>query len=211
MPHVILFRPLEHYSYNIGAQRPPLGLIYLGTALQKQGLDVTLIDAGTTPDWLAELKRSLRKDTIFAGITCMTGHQIRGALDFSQAMRQMTSIPHVWGGLHPTLTPDQTGRHELVDVVIKGEGEGPVVNLAGKIIDGEPWLNVPNIVFRKSGEIFHSPLSPDFVDMDRLDPPNYALVDVEHYAARSVLENAGWILIRTEDVRTGAASATILR
>jgi radical SAM superfamily enzyme YgiQ (UPF0313 family) len=191
MAQVILFRPADYYAYNIGPIRPPLGLIYLGTALRKQGITVSLIDAAQSGDWKADLRSCLGKDTIMAGVTCMTGQQIQGALDFCKTLRRMSTVPLVWGGLHPSLLPKQTAQHELVDAVVRGEGEITGVNLAKAISNGEPWETVPDVFFRRGTEVICSPPSEGFLDMDTLETPDYSLVDAEHYARHTLLGNRG--------------------
>ncbi len=59
-----------------------------------------------------------------SGLTCMSGPQIRYGLEFAAKVRaEHPRVPIVWGGVHPTLLPEQTAASELVDVVVRGEGE----------------------------------------------------------------------------------------
>ena len=39
----------------------------------------------------------------------------------------------MWGGVHPTLLPEQTAASELVDVVVRGESELVVGPLADRL------------------------------------------------------------------------------
>jgi len=45
-------------------------------------------------------------------------------------------IPVIWGGVHPTLYPDQVAQSEYVDYVVKGEGESITVELLDSIKNG---------------------------------------------------------------------------
>ena len=47
-------------------------------------------------------------------------------------------MPIVWGGVHPTLLPEQTAADARVDVVVRGEGELVVGALADALAAGAP-------------------------------------------------------------------------
>lgn len=183
MANVILFRPREKYSADLSTKRAPLGLIYLGTALKSKGFSVKLIDCETSKDWRKELHTSLDNETILAGIGVMTGIQIKGALEFSREIKKIKSIPVVWGGLHPSLMPDQTIQHEVVDIIVMGEGEEILVSLAENLRKGASLESIPNIMFKKDGEIIRTSSDNKFLDLDTLERPDFDLVDAEYYAS----------------------------
>lgn len=182
MDDVILFRPSEVYSKAICTHRPPLGLLYISASLVDRGFSTLIIDTETTEDWLDKLKSALREDTILVGVGVMTGYQISGALEFSKAVKQLTRVPVVWGGLHPSLLPKQTVQHELIDIVVIGEGERTLPDLAEKIKNRSSLDTVANIVFKKDGTIIQTKREKNFLDMNTLTLPDYRLVATEHYA-----------------------------
>jgi anaerobic magnesium-protoporphyrin IX monomethyl ester cyclase len=182
MADIILFRPREVYSKAISCLRPPLGLLYIATALKNKGFSVKIIDTETTDDWHSDLRNLLQEDVLLVGISVMTGYQIKGALDFSSAVKKIKPVPVVWGGLHPSLLPDQTIRHALVDIVVIGEGEETLAALAQKVQSRAPLDSVANIVFKKEGQTVRTNQNKGFLDMDTLPVPDYGLVDVEYYA-----------------------------
>ena len=70
---------------------------------------------------------------LFVGISSIHGSQIRYGLEFARRVRTLdSSIPLVWGGVHPTLLPEQTVASEFVDIVVRGEGEKTLLELADK-------------------------------------------------------------------------------
>jgi len=181
MARIILFRPIEFYSYRLALFRPPLGLLYLAAELKKNNFSVVVIDAFTSPDWETVLRRSLGSDTILAGVGVMTGYQIKGALDFARIVKQSGSAPVVWGGLHASLVPRQTIDHELVDMVVIGEGEHKIVRLATCLLKGGSLREVPGIMFKHNGEIVSTSRAEGFIDMNRLPLPDYGQLNVDHY------------------------------
>ncbi|MGR3179558.1 MAG: B12-binding domain-containing radical SAM protein [Candidatus Anammoxibacter sp.] len=191
MAEVILFRPKERCSRSLAYCRPPLGLLYLGAALKKEGISVSVIDTGTTSDWRSELRNAIADDTLLAGVGVMTGYQIKGAIDFFNAVKSIKSIPVIWGGLHASILPEQTIQNVHVDIVAVGEGEETIVSIVKKLRNNESLESVPSISFKKNGEIIRTSVNNKFMDMNELPLPEYSLVDVEHYATiRNTIDGA---------------------
>ena len=184
MSKVILFRPREVYSKNISMFRPPLGLMHLATALTGAGFSVTIIDTETAYCWQEQIARAMDESVVLAGIGCMTGYQIRGAIDFSRVVKKIRPVPVVWGGLHPSLLPDQTILNEFVDVVVIGEGEKTLVDVARMIQSSGSLEDVPNIIFKKDGTTVATHAVAPFLDMNELSLPDYSMVDAEYYITR---------------------------
>ncbi len=104
----------------------PLALLHIAAALQQEGFGVRILDMR-----LQDYRGIEIGDPLFVGVSCMTGLQIKYALEFAQKVKnQNPSVPLVWGGVHPTLLPEQTASHRLVDVVVRGEGELIIKDLA---------------------------------------------------------------------------------
>ena len=97
-------------------------------------------------------------DPAFIGISCMSGLQIKYAMKFASYVRSKNpSIPLVWGGIHPTLLPEQTARNELVDIVVRGEGELIITDLAHAITQHQPLTDISGITYKDNGIIKSTP------------------------------------------------------
>lgn len=182
MADVILFRPTEVYSEAMSSHRAPLGLLYLASEIAARGFSVKIIDTETTKNWEEALGSAMEETTLLAGIGVMTGYQIRGAIDFANAVKRIRQVPVVWGGLHPSLLPEETLRHDAVDIVVIGEGEATLADLAETMRNHDSPDGVCNIVYKRNGEIIHTRPAGHFLKMDNLRLPDYRLVDVEYYA-----------------------------
>ena len=69
-------------------------------------------------------------------------------LEFAHYVRmQNPSCPIVWGGVHPTLLPEQTASNEYVDVVVRGEGELIIKDLANNLALNQPLDSVNGITY----------------------------------------------------------------
>lgn len=102
---------------------------------------------------------------VFVGISSMSGLQIRYGLEFAKNVRDSDpSCPIVWGGVHPTLLPEQTAANENVDIVVRGEGESSIVELANKLSAGQPLDDVGSITYKSEGKVRSNPDS-GFIDL----------------------------------------------
>jgi radical SAM superfamily enzyme YgiQ (UPF0313 family) len=163
---------------NVGL---PLSLLYVGTALQRAGFNVCILDERTTPDLTPSLRNALDSNPLFVGISSMTGYQIRHGLAIAQSVRDLKpDIPIVWGGVHPTIHPDSTVQHRFVDIVVIGEGEETSVDLACALEAGNDLSAVRGIIFKMDGRTTHTPQRTK-LDLDTLPGLDYSLVDLDHY------------------------------
>ena len=110
----------------------------------------------------------------------MTGPQIAHGLDASRLVREQGDTPIVWGGIHPTLLPEQTLENENIDIVVQGEGEETFPELVTALEEGRPLSQVKGISYKEDGAIKSTSPRP-FVDLNEQPPLSYHLVDVKKY------------------------------
>lgn len=160
----------------------PLALLYLAASLQQEGFKVRLLDMRLTDYRQIEVG-----DPVFVGISCMSGLQIKYALEFAKKVRQQKpSVPLVWGGVHPTLLPLQTICSDLVDIVVRGEGELIIKDLANALAEDEPLDSVNGITYKVDGVIKGNP-DGQTINLDDIpiDLPYYLLEMGKYPAFRS--------------------------
>jgi len=112
----------------------PVSLLYVGTALWNAGHDVDIIDANNMADddFEDELTDALRPRDVAVGLSVMTA-QVPSAMDISRRVKRISESPVIWGGVHPTLYPEQVAGSDYVDYILQGEGEQKVVELVNAI------------------------------------------------------------------------------
>jgi len=168
----------------------PLAVLQVAATIHRD-YDVVIVDQRTSDDWRRDLAAALDEDTLCVGISSMTGTQIKGGLEAARAVRELDpALPIVWGGNHPTLAPNSTARHPLVDVVVLGEGEDTFRRLVEALEKGHDWRGLPNLAFKRDGEVVRTGTGTDpafFVDQDELPALPYHLVDVESYISGPLL------------------------
>ena len=164
----------------------PLSLIYIATPL-KERYDIVMIDQRIDPAWRSTLKRELSGGPVVCvGISTMTGPQIAGALEAASMVKEhVPSVPVVWGGVHPSLTPEQTIRDERVDVLVVGDGEETFEELVETLRRGGDKRSIRGIVFKEDGTVVHTPPRKQF-SVAKMLLPAYDLVDVGRYRIDSM-------------------------
>lgn len=118
----------------------------------------------------------------------MTGQQIKWGLEAARIVRQADpSIPLVWGGVHPTILPEQTLANPLVDLVAVGEGELTTLELSRALRGGRQadLSAIAGLVWRNGDKVVHNAPRP-FAAMDDLPPLDYSLLDAENYVLAEV-------------------------
>jgi len=180
--HIVLFQPLPFGGlYQHRTAHLPLGLLCCATALEHAGYRVTIIDQSAEPHWKQKLFSALSDKPLCFGVTCMTGPQIRYALSVCKLVRdKYPHTPIIWGGVHPSLLPEQTLENPLVDIVVVGEGEDTLPELIEAIRTKNPLKEVRGIAFKQDGQYVFTGLRP-FVDLDAQPPLALHLVDVNCY------------------------------
>ena len=135
---------MDVYGINVGL---PLSCLYLGTVLEQAGYRVEILDERVTTQFEEDVARSIRQEKpILAGISTMTGTQIQGGLKAARTLRNIdSSLPIVWGGVHPSLCPDSTLKDEFCHMVVIGEGEITLMELADCLREGTDLSAVPGI------------------------------------------------------------------
>jgi radical SAM superfamily enzyme YgiQ (UPF0313 family) len=105
------------------------------------------------------------------GISTMTASFDSG-LNVARYVRNYNpDIPIVFGGVHPTVLPEETLNQSEVDIVVRGEGEYVFLDLLEKINLGR-ISEVKGISYKKNDKIFHNPPADRITDLDKL--PFYA-------------------------------------
>jgi radical SAM superfamily enzyme YgiQ (UPF0313 family) len=59
----------------------------------------------------------------------------------------------VFGGIHPTVCPDEVIQHESVDIICLGEGELAFPTLLERLANGEDYTNIQNLWVKKNGYV----------------------------------------------------------
>lgn len=181
MADIVLVQPTVCFSDSVRS-RPslPLGLLHVGGAFDGT-FRVTLVDQRTDPQWRDSLLNELKKRPLFVGMTVKTGNQVTHALTISRFVREHSSVPVVWGGMLGSFYPEIAASHEDVDVVVRGDGDITIRELAEAYLEGKGLAGIKGITYTdESGHIIHNSDRP-LKNLDCYPSPNLNLVDVKSY------------------------------
>jgi len=130
----------------------------------------------------------LTEGVICAGISTLTGEQIKYGLEAAEKIRAINpDIPIVWGGIHPSIIPEQTIQHSLVDYVICGEGEEAFPDFLNNLVKDGNLEDVQNLVYLKDGEPVVNPRRP-FLNFNKRNNLPYDLLKLSRYQTGTRIE-----------------------
>jgi len=164
---------------------PPLGLAYLGAALEAAGVEVRLLDLVVFPYSKKMLESVLQEfPPHFVGVTAVT-------MTFDNAaavIKDVKSIdPLIWtimGGPHVSFCAMETMRAlPQLDFICLGEGEDVLVELVREAHDGCQWERVKGLVYRQGHEIHSTGVRDAIPNMDAIPLPARSLIPLGRYRA----------------------------
>lgn len=158
---------------------PPLGLLYVGDALQKAGYEVEVLHI-STEDICKYSKKIIEKNPLFVGFSVFTGETMREYAKMSHDIKDTSNIPVVWGNAHPSLIPKQCLEESYIDFVVIGEGEVTSVELAEAIEGKKKISEVKGIGYKENGIININERRPFIKNLDK-HRINWDLVDIRRY------------------------------
>ncbi len=180
---VLLFFPRTGWDTEGVNLSLPLPLMYLAVPLERAGYRVRIIDQRVNPHWREDLRREIRDGNVLAlGVSSMTGKQLLAAKEASVLAKKVDpNLPVIWGGVHPTLLPEQMLENDFLDAVCVGEGEDVFTQWVQAVDKSLPWDDIPGIAFRREGSIVPHKRLPPTVDLNTIVRPAYHLVDMKRY------------------------------
>ena len=150
------------------------GIRTLSSCLKQKGYEVQLIFLPrqfTNPyeeKTLNELVE-LSRDSHLIGISLMTNF-FDNVVQITKRLKEDLNAPILWGGIHPTIRPEECLNY--VDMVCVGEGEKTLLELADKIKDKKDFYDIQGMWFNNK-EIIKNKLRPLIQDLDSLPFPDY--------------------------------------
>jgi radical SAM superfamily enzyme YgiQ (UPF0313 family) len=90
----------------------------------------------------------------------------------------------IWGGIHPTLFPEEMINHPLVDGICIGEGEIPFLEFLDNLNAGRE-LNIPNIWHKFNGAVQRNPLREFQANLDIYPFPDWDKWEINKYLKSS--------------------------
>ena len=150
----------------------PLWLIYAACVAEKNGFDVTFIDAPAKRLNKAETLERVKADASDARLFVFdtSTPSIYSDIDFAGTVKEMyPSAFTLLVGTHPSATPDETmGVSELIDGLARHEYDYIVRDTAIALRSGTDLAAVRGLTYRKDGRVVHNPDAEHINDLDEI-------------------------------------------
>jgi anaerobic magnesium-protoporphyrin IX monomethyl ester cyclase len=126
-PAVLLVNPRVCDPSSV---RLPLAVMNLAAMLEGH-YPWRILDGNLESDQVGAALRAVGQQPLLAvGMSTMPGPQMVSAIEIASAIRRAhPSIPIVWGGYFPTIYPDAAINAPYVDYLVRGQGEGTLIDL----------------------------------------------------------------------------------
>jgi len=172
MCDVTLINPPAPYLADPKAS-PPLGLLYVADALERAGIGVRVLDLAEDPDYLA---KAAAVDSPVIGAGCVTPNY--------RFVREIAAVlprgaVKIVGGPHPSALPGRTLDELGFDVVVAGEAETIIADLALDLLAG-----------RRTERIVHGPPTPP----GEIGIPARYLLDMRDYSPEMTADSATTVI-----------------
>ena len=156
----------------------PVAILAAATLVANE-FETVLIDS-RLPNWKEKLLRELKKNPLCAGLTSITGSQIKYSLEISKFIKAHSDVPVVWGGIQPTILPEITLSNDNIDIIVVNEGEISFLELTRKLDKKESLSGTRGIWFKENGKIVQNE-SREYLDLNHLPNLPYNLIDMKYY------------------------------
>jgi len=207
---VLLVYPPVNRLYDLRSNYFPLGLGYLAAIANQAGIPTKIynaereVHASDQPTFFSNrsrfnrhelFKKALKDDTHrvwmefkhhiteikprVIGFSC-TSSSLLSCLKMAKMAKEICSPIVVFGGVHPTICPEETAQYDNVDYIVGGNAE-PVFNiLMSSLLNGKSVRSLPGVGGRINGDYFFNDPQPDVEDLDIYPfPDRDSLVDFE--------------------------------
>ncbi len=186
---VLLINPAQDEGATAGYYRrmlavmPPISLAYLAASLEQAGVQVSVYDdaiAGGDRAAMEAALRRVRPDLVGLSVVTPVMPDVQRVVRIVRATCPEARV--VLGNIHAQVFADALLRDGLADVVVRGEGELTLVELARCLAGAQPDLQaVDGIAFADGEQVVHTPPRQLLHELDALPFPAWHLFPMDRY------------------------------
>lgn len=146
-----------------------LGVMYISSMLKSHGHQCLVYVEPLEKGDMIEAVLSDPPDVV--AFSCLTS-DFHWALGQASALKRRSSVLTIFGGTHITLNPDEAISYPEVDIICRGEGEYPMLELAEAIDKHEDPSQISSLWVRKNGSVVKNDMRNLIEDLDSLPYPD---------------------------------------
>jgi len=172
---------IDHSKYKPTNRFLPLAPLMVGTPLKNNRFEVEIVhcDERRINKYV---KKIIDDNPLFVGFSVMTGMQtLHSAMMSKKIKEKRKDIKIVWGGVHPTILPEKTIKEKYIDILVLGEGEETVVELANCLEKSGDLKEIKGLAYKENRKVIINQSRPLIQNLDKYTI-DYDLVDVNKYA-----------------------------
>lgn len=184
MKFLLIYPPADQSiiekKFSFEGYTPPLGLLYLASALEDDGHKAEIIDFSYEEFDKEKLKRKLNSVDV-VGITVLTYTVKTSAIITKMVKDNYPDIPVLIGGPHCLIDPEKALLDIGADICVAGEGEIVIKKIAKMIEENRAPSDLPGVYYRHNGKIIKGKPLEVIEDLDSLSFPSRHLVEQYDY------------------------------
>lgn len=185
---IVLVNPAIHFQgpLNYGMY-PNTAIMVLATILHNSGFQVKVIDGKyqKIDDAIRSILSEIDENLLFIGFSIMT-IQLPWAYYVSQVIK--SKYPNafiVWGGVHPTLFPEQTIEDSAVDMVVVNDAASTISALSLKLSEGSDLPTIPGIFYKNNAQIISTAPNQNKDNFSNTPFINFSLINHKCYSGNN--------------------------
>lgn len=160
----------------------PLGIGYITSMLRKEHFNVTPLNLYLGLESMDPLERLIKeKKPKIVGFSTMTENFLNGIrlARFIKKIHPSTTI--IFGGPHVSVLIEETlSDNDVIDIIVRGEGEFTMLELARYFLRDEGSLDdINGIAYRSNGRLSHTARRPLLKNLDVLPFPDRDIHDLD--------------------------------
>jgi len=163
---------------------PPLGLAYIASYLEKEGMEVIIIDQyaqGLTNEGL--ISRIKAEDPDILGFSCLTP-TIKNVAYITNRIRLLgLRAKIVLGNIHPSIFAEDILKNGIADIIVRGEGEYTMLELAKAVREGKGLSFVKGISYKEEEAIRCNPDRMPIENLNDMLFPSWNFLDLDKYSS----------------------------
>jgi anaerobic magnesium-protoporphyrin IX monomethyl ester cyclase len=162
---------------------PPLGILYLASTLQNEGIEVSVLDQAAeyisvkkVADWV------IKEDPDILGLSALISNSLTAPRIAEEVKKRNPDIIVVLGNHHATFNAERIlKKYPYIDVIVRGEGEQTCLELVNCLKEKRGLKDVLGVTFRHNNRIVSNPDRPLIRNIDLLPFPQRGFLDIEYH------------------------------
>jgi len=160
----------------------PVGLVALADYVEQHGYSTKILNIPMEIHFNKNFRLSRYLKSVDVKICAIDLHWILnafGAIQTAKIVKNVNpDVKIIIGGFSATHFHEDVIKYPSIDVIVRGEGEVPLLQLVNHFLKGAPRMReIPNITYKQNGSIYQTPMNYIAENLDFLKFSNMELME----------------------------------